>query len=237
MNGRNRDHVAIYPSTEALYWAFVCPSSAQTCAEQAVEMKTRCEALFESFGEFVVPTELSYHVHSFPEGYELPASTEDRERVEVQERQLQSEDGIAVEEFLDSAAVAGQYARWIPIVEFDRLKVKVRLEQGEVYADREHHCVGYDGGESLDETPIWDPLTVRIALHPNTSHSEIDAEYLTSLTVTPRSDLWFEDTDIGEANRMLLSDFLERVDQQLPVETVQRVSDWRPNLKGPDTVF
>lgn len=236
MSTRNRDHVAIYTSRETLYWAFVIPSEATTCSEQAAEMVDRCTELFESFRDFVRPRELTYPIHVFPDGHTLPASAKSGERVDTLERHLRNEDGITAEEFLDSTKTEQSGARWIPIVEFDRLAVKVHLTAGEVYADREHHCVEYAAGEPLDRAPTWDPLKVSLAHHPNQSHPSIDTDFVTSVTLAPRTDIWFEDTDIGAANRRELTAFFERVEQTLPVATVDRTSDWYP-IEDLKTVF
>ncbi|TYL39483.1 hypothetical protein CV102_04085 [Natronococcus pandeyae] len=63
---------------------------------------------------------------------------------------------------------------------------------------------------------------------PKTAQFDIDAEYVTTIVVSPLSDIWFEDTEIGLVNRRSLASFLERIEDAFSVATIERTSEWVP---------
>lgn len=231
MNKKNRDHVAVPIERETAFWAFILPSSAETCDEQANEMVSHCETLFGTFQEFLVPTEISYHIHRFPPEQTLPVGVSDDEHLEAINRKLRNESGISVEAFRDSVYVSKPGSRWIPRIIFDDVKVKIRLDNNHVYASRNEYTIGYQSGESVDNKQTQPPLNCKLLHVPNTSYTEIDTEYVTGIHISPISDIWFENTEIGSVNRRYLSLFLKRVEETFPVASIERTSDWIPLSK------
>lgn len=223
---KNHDHVAVHPDQGVMFWEFVLPSDVETCEEQANEMASRCKTLFTTFRDFLIPTEINYYVHRFPSGQKLSVGLSDNEHVEAIGRELLDESGITVEEVLDSMRVSGSGSRWIPRVGFDGTKVKVKLDDGDVFASRSSRTIEYRAGESIDNRPSRDLLELTLLHTPNTAYPDINAEFVTTVMVSPFSDIWFEDTAIGSANRRYLSSFLERIEDVFPVEDVERTSDW-----------
>lgn len=224
----NEHNVPVYTDRGAMFWALVMPSRVGTCEDQATEMLAHCEQLYGTFEDFLTPTEIEFFVHCFPQGQELPVTVNDEERLRAIECTLCDETGIQLTEVVDTAGVSQQCSRWIPRIGFSGNQVLVELEFGRVYADRTMHTVEYASGKPLDREPSRDPLEVVLLHGPNTSHSEIDSKYVTSVIVSPLSDVWFEDTETGWNNCRHLSSFLKRIEESLPVEAVERTSDWLP---------
>lgn len=224
----NEHNVPVYTDRGAMFWALVLPSRARTCEDQATGMIDHCEQLYGTFEDFLTPTEIEFFVHCFPQGQELPVTVTDEERLQAIECDLRDENGIQLTEVVDAARVSQQCSRWIPRIGFSGNQVLVELEAGRVYADRTMHTAEYVSGKLLDREPTRDPLEIVLLHSQNTSHPEIDSDYVTSVIVSPLSDVWFEDTEIGGKNRRHLSSFLERIDESLPVEVVERTSDWLP---------
>jgi hypothetical protein len=102
------------------------------------------------------------------------------------------------------------------------------VEEGPVVADRNNHTVEYRRKRSTDQVPTRDPLELELLHGPNSWESEIKSEFVTSVIVRTVSDIWFDDSEIGQANAHNLAAFLERIDQTLPVEKINRASDWLP---------
>lgn len=228
MSRANQDRVALQPDRDVMFWDFIVPSKVETCEEQATEMVSLFERLFETFGSFFVPTEITYAIGRFPPGQRLPVDTNTDEYRGHIRRELRNESGITVEAFHESTRIDGSDARWIPRVSFDETEVTVRLEDGDVGASRHKNTVTYRKGEPVEDAPTRDPLELSVLHGPNTGRYNTDAEYITSIVVAPMSKIWFEDTDIGAINRRYLAAFLERIEEAFPVVEVERTSEWVP---------
>ncbi|SNZ15125.1 hypothetical protein SAMN06269185_2387 [Natronoarchaeum philippinense] len=222
------DHVAVHTDRGTMYWALVVPSDAKTCEEQTREMTALCEQLFDTFGEFLTPTEIEFHVPCFPPGHELPASRSDDAKIKTAHRELRSSSGISVDDVLSATRINDCPSRWLPLISFNGAKVLVELEEGPVVADRNNHTVEYRRKRSTDQMPARDPLELELLHGPNSWKSEIKSEFVTSVMVRTVSDIWFDDSELGQANARNLAAFLERIDQTLSVQKINRASDWLP---------
>lgn len=228
---KNHEHVAVHADGDVMYWALIVPSSAETCEEQAQEMADLCERLFQTFGEFITPTDIEFHIPCFPSEHELPASMYDDAKIKTEHKDLHNPEGISVNEARAAMQVNNCPSRWIPKIEFDGNKVLVELENGPVVADRSNHTVEYRKKEPIGQKPTRDPIELSLLHGPNSWESEIESEFVTSVVVHLLSDIWFEDSELGQANARNLASFLERVEQTLPVEKIDRTTDWYPTEK------
>lgn len=225
---KNHEHVAVHTDGDTMYWALLVPSTAETCEEQTQEMINLCEQLFQTFGEFVTPTGVEFYVPCFPSGHELPASMYDDVKIKTEHRELHDSAGISFDEVRAAMQIDDCPSRWIPKIEFDGNKVLVELENGPVIADRTSHTVEYRKKQPVDQNPPRDPIELSLLHGPNSREGEIESEYVTSVVVHLLSDIWFEDTELGHANARNLAAFLERIEQTLPVEKINRSTDWYP---------
>jgi len=228
MGEADRDHVAIHRDRGVMYWALIVPSRVDTCEAQAAEMVARCETLFETFEGFLDPTSINYHIHQFPLGQQLPVGLSDENLIQSIRREIQDASGVPAEMFFNSAQISESGVRWIPRVEFSGLQVKVRLNETCVFASRQNHSVAYERDEPTNESACHDPLEVTLLHVPNNSYPKIDTEFVTTIRVTPRSDIWFADSSIGRANARHLAAFLQKIENAFPVEVIDRTSDWLP---------
>lgn len=228
MTAKNRRHVAVHVDRESSYWALLVPSDVDTCEEQATEMTARCKQLFETFEDFITPTAVEFYVHCFPRGQKLPVSVNGEDLLESIHRQVRDEEGIGLQAVQKATRVQGQRSRWIPRMGFDGTKVKVDLEQGPVLADRRRRTVEYRSKRPTEADPTRDVLELVLLHGPNNRHPEIESDYVTRVLVHTLSDIWFEDSALGRANARRLKEFLERIEDTLAVETVERTSDWLP---------
>lgn len=228
MTDNNRDYVAVYADRDVMYWTFVLPSEATTCEEQAKEMLDRCETLFGTFEEFLAPTRVELLVNQFRPGHTLPAANDDAEWIDSVSPELRDPNGISPTDVRDAATVSEANDRWIPRIFVPGTKVRIRLEGGDVWADRTNHTIEYMSGRPTDRDPTVDPIEVTLLHHENESDPEITADHVSSVLISPFSDIWFEDSEIGRKNADRLAAFLGRIEEMMPVEKVERTSDWLP---------
>lgn len=225
---KNHDHVAVHTDRGSMYWTFVVPSTAETCEEQTREMTNLCDQFFQTFGRFLTPTEVEFHVPCFPSGHELPASIYDDAKIKSVHRELQSSKGVTIDDVLTATRIDNCPSRWLPRIAFDGNKVLTELQDGPVIADRTTHTVEYEKKRPVDREPTRDPIELVLLHGPNSWTGEIESEFVTRIVVSSLSDIWFEDSAIGRANADNFAAFLERIHESLPVEKVERTSDWLP---------
>jgi hypothetical protein len=223
MNNKNRDHLAILPNLET-YWSLSVPSDVVTCSVATKEMINICSHIFQSFDGFVQPFGISYKILLYPEGQKVPYENQ-TEFIETIERELHSDEVLDIDDFITSTQITTNEARWIPRVYFNHNRVKIQLKDGEKYIGRTESCVVYRHGDSLENDPTYDPLELEIWFAPNHEKS-LDSDFVFYIKIKAHSDIWFEDSDIGKANRRNLSSFLARITSELPVGTIRRESNW-----------
>lgn len=224
MTGKNNEFLAVYPDKSATYWAFIIPSAARTCENQADEMLSRYETIASTFEEFIKPTRIELLINRVQTGHVLPASIEDSEWLGTSTTELKNTNGISSAEVRDASTISDPGDRWIPRIFVPSARVKVRLADGDLWADRTDHTVEYRNGDPLDREPTVDPIQVSLLHHQNQSYPGVSSEFVNSVKITPFSDIWFEETEMGSTNREYLRAFLQRVDEALNVEEIDRVS-------------
>lgn len=187
-----------------------------------------CEQFFQTFDEFLTPTEVEFHIPCFPLGYELPASISDDTKLKTAQKTFRNSNGIGFEDVLSATDIEDCPARWLPRITFNGTRVLIELEDGPVLADRTNHTVEYKKKQSVGQDPTRDPIELVLLHGPNNWVSSSDSEFATSIIVRTLSDIWFEDSKIGQENARNLAAFLERIDQTLPVANIDRSMDWQP---------
>lgn len=228
MNNMNRDHVAISTAT-AVTWNFIVPSEATTCADQASEMTDICAQLFDAFGDFLTPIGLRYGIAIYSEDREIPYGDGQTEPVEEVVQELRDESGITASDFVTSTHVDYPGVRWIPRVGFDNNQLKIRFKDGDRYVDRSD-CVAYVKRNPVNWNPTWDPLEIKVGHVPNRSYEDIDAEYIYRISVGLLSDVWIEQSDLGEINQTYLSAFLNRLAEAIAFKQIKRDVDSMSDL-------
>lgn len=221
----NKDHVAIKPDLD-MNWTFLVPSTASTCSEEAREMTETSSLFFQTFGKFVVPVEATLYLQTFPAGSSVPTSErgDPEKRINSQEITEFDSEGI---EFTDlfSECDSTNLAYYIPEIQINRVKVNMRLQSGDVFVDRNNHSVTYNVNTPQDRAPTYDPLYFELT-HLANLDDIVDTDFVLVLRVRTKTDIWFEETGIGESNRKRLRAFLKRIESTLPVQDVRRQTDW-----------
>lgn len=214
MTGKNRDHVAVY-SDRRYEWTFVVPSVAEEAAEHGTEIVALCKSVLANCENFLTPTRITTYVRRYDRGTEYPFESDGAAPHETTESVVEDADGVRAERYETSLDLPRGYPFRIPRIYFDHTRVRVCLEDGLHDADRTQNCFLYSDEERLDQEPTVDPVSVSIAHAQNMDHSEITADFVYYVEVALNSDLWFEDTGIGQDNREQLRRFLDRLDSEI----------------------
>lgn len=226
MTKKNIDHIASHANRGSTYWEFCLPSNVETCKDQAEEMVKHCETLFSTFEDFLIPLELEYSIHRFPTGQSLPVRVKGDNHLERVKIELQEDDGITVDDFSESIDVSKPGSRYIPRIPLNNCnKVNVNLECGDVYVSKSNHMIEYRNGSPVNDSVTWNPIDLTVLFGKNRSGYNIGSDYVFCISVSTHSDIWFDDA-ADDANREYLSKFLGRIESTLPVEEINRFSEW-----------
>ena len=218
MTANTLDHVPISTGC-GVTWSFMIPSDATVCSEQAAEAAELGASLFDTFGDVFTPIRLRYGIALYEDDVQIPPRESSVERLDDVIRDLRNEAGITKLEFVDSTTVDRPGIRWIPKIPFEYNRLKMRLDDGDQYVERQD-CVSYSKGEPTDwEVPL-DPLQLRVWHTRASEYHGVASEFVFRVTVGIHSDVWLEPTDRGDANRAHLSSFLERLAEVLPYENI-----------------
>lgn len=217
MNGNGRP--AIRVSIESgLVWEFVVPSSATTTTEQADEMVQFCDRLYNAFGDFFVPIEISYGITKYEQDTQLEPSSDAGELVK---RELRNEKGISASEFVESTDVGEAGARWIPRVPFEKNRYKIHFD-GTDYAVKRSECIPYQNGEPNQGRVVSDPLELTVTHRPARNYPSVTTDYVLTVSVSMYSDLWLRTSAHGEKNREYLVSFFSHISDAISAESIKR---------------
>lgn len=220
MTRKNRDHVAV--STDSgISWNFIVPSAVTTFADQSAELTRICIKLFNAFGDFLTPIDITYAIEMYSEEQSLLNGSDTAETGKTVKRELSNDAGLTADDVLAGTEIDCAGVRWIPQLPFTHNRLKIRMNGRDEQVSRKD-CVLYEDGTSVSWQPTWDPLEVVLSHVENLQHDDIDSEFIYHISVDLRSDVWLERTEQGEINREYLSQFLERLGSTLPFETVER---------------
>lgn len=188
-------------------WEFVVPSVATTAAQWSTETAELVEQLFGAFGEFLTPIKLTYDIDIYPDDRPLESVGYDSDPEETVKRELADENGLTFADFRESTTVDRPGTRVIRRVPFEHNRLKVRLADGDTFVDQDD-CVLNHKGEPREIRSKPDPLSVTVSHYPTREDDAVDSEYKYSIVVSLRSDIWVRRTEVGEANRRYLGEFL-----------------------------
>ncbi|WP_152436306.1 hypothetical protein [Halosimplex carlsbadense] len=202
-------------------WTFVVSLDITSYGAQVDVMSDFCERVFRSFAGFLTPIEMSYQVRRYTEQQNPINGAATCESVARTSETLRDDTGLSSADFADSLDRVEFPGEWIPRISFDDHRILVQLDCGERLIDR-GDCRQYKHGKPADLDATWAPLDVELVCNRNRQYDSIDSEYVVQVSVSLSSDLWLERTEIGEANRDYLAAFLERIEDAVRAEHVER---------------
>lgn len=184
-------------------------SDLEESVEQTIETHDRIRRLTD---DLLRPTAVEYAVNVFDEPHAVAGVIHPREGVapnEVIRRSLSDPrgvDGTQIRDDFENLEHDG-YALMREI-EWTRCKTLVTLDDGEHWVDRDSSRVQkHRHGEWLGAARV-DPISIRIR-HIHTPQTvDSSAPSLFALVVSVNTDLWFDETVVGETNRPRLQSVL-----------------------------
>lgn len=217
----NEDFLA-YAAQEETEWVFVVPIRSESVAGLYTETLTLIENCYDVFGSFVSPTKVEFLIGAVDADLSVAQLADyavpDHPTIRTT---LSSRDGISWG-MLESA-VCGLDDSLLPykhmlLLKFIRPEVTVTLADGV-------HTIGKnspsfkqrDGTDKVRDPPL--DVEVQTFCNGDTPRHTV--------TVSLNTDIWFEDTELGEANRQRLREFLERMADTLDATEVEYWSETR----------
>jgi hypothetical protein len=229
---KNSDVVALQTDRQGT-WIFDISSEADTVSEGLDESLSIYNTLTETFVDFVVPTEVTVTLKSFSGGMSMDSVIEASmagDEVENSKIDFLEPDDVSTSDIRSEIPESTELSHFIPKITIDNAKVHCRLAGEDVYADKETHSARYHGDDLLENKPSSrGPLHFLVLYVKPPDRGDI----LVNLYISTRSDIWFEDTEIGRVNRDRLRGLLRRIDESLPVARIHRESTrWESEMKG-----
>lgn len=218
MNGKNLDFVAIDEDFECL-WRFTFASIREGRGSRLEQSLSGVRRFFDALDGFIRPLQFSYQLSS-------PESADSADGSEGSWREVSSESGISWSDVAqDARRVASSASVEIVGFEVEHAAVRISLADGDYHVDRHaSRCKRWETGEVVDAVPWFDPLSLKLRPAPSWTAG---TEGMYRITVESHTELWFEDTDVAERNRVRLAEFLDRIRETFHPTSIECRSNWR----------
>jgi hypothetical protein len=220
MTEKNIDFVTSEGNT-SFNWSYTIGPRATKGEEILEEEISIIKQFFEVFPSFSTPLKMEYDFCEVPKG-KRPAEAK-RNRSDCVSSEIESFDGIGFKKFeqvVDDERRKGR--NFIDELYFSKTRTKVNLREGEEWIDYksdDKYMYWYRGG--IEEgTPSRGPLTFSLFTSTVLSRDESkDGRYdfAYSFVIHSKSDIWFQDNEIGRKNRERLARSLRDFEQGLNV--------------------
>ena len=226
---RNTTEVAVVADKQAT-WTFCVPSTAETISEAVEELVHAYEGVTTPSEDFVVPEEVTMTLKSRPGNPSMKAIfdaiIENKETDDIKST-IREKNGITGQHLRAVLPDRTEQKYFIQKASIDNARVRFRLADGDVYANRTDNSTLYSDDTRFDsDTATYPPLEFLFLYAKNFDEDDVDADILIYIFVSTWTDIWFENTDIGAINRDRLRRLLQPIDDALPVAKVHRESTW-----------
>lgn len=225
-------------------WGFHIAGKAKKTSEILDEILEITRKVFDINKGFLIPTKIENGLLTFSEEAS-PSGVFELKPLNKIPWEIQSNEGISYHKFLadiHSIGAPKDEIKYIRRIEIDEGKTKLVLNGKDEYIDRNSKGLyatwRYD--EILDQQPMFDPIRVYISHSSSKGENQhvesTDPAYYEIIFWT-YTDIWFEKTEIGLANRNRLRDVLKKVYDSFNVVDTLFLSDWFSEKELKDVVF
>jgi hypothetical protein len=225
---KNIDFVAYVPQYESS-WTFTIRGNAIKLSEILNEILDITEKVLDVSKGFFIPTKIEYSLFTYSEDFPaniiFSLSSSNIKRSEFFERKVESETGISYKKFSNdvwSIEIPINTVRYIRRIDMHEGKTRFVLEGKDEFIDR--HSKGlYAPPDYKEDSSLQQVLESQAGMDPlmmDISHSSLKGPNLHVESSNPAyykivfrtwTDIWFENTEIGRANRNRLRNTLKRV--------------------------
>lgn len=212
---RNEDVLAYAPGFDC-DWVFVTPLSGSSLDEQHLEFLRIVESVLNAGRGFIRPVGVTYAVT----WYDDPSikSIFDADPIDVTRKTIETDSVLSIGEITEhiDALEPQAESQVISVIEIDQTEVKITLRDGDHYISRETPAryKRWHLGQILDKAPTWNPIEITIQ---QGSAEDETCPAVCEIIIRTKTDIWFENTDLGIENRQRLGRFLRTIKRQLPI--------------------
>lgn len=240
---KNIDFVAYMPHRESS-WGFHIAGKAKKTSEIFDEILEIMRKLFDINKGFIIPTKIEYILLTFSEDPSASGVFE-QEELDLIRREIKSDKGISYNEFLSnihSIETPKDGIKYIRRIELDEGRTKFILKGKDEYIDRNSKGLyaGWRFDEISDRQPEFDPVRIDI-FHSSSKggnqHVESADPAYYEIIFWTYTDIWFEKTETGLANRDRLRNVLKKVYEKFDVYDTLFLSDWFSEKELKEFVF
>ena len=203
-------------------WQIYVDSKIAMSDEIPDRTKSIVEDVFEALGDTVTPKTLDLGISSLPAQTPIPAAKKQAERLPDSPLTVDSKGKITFESYLDRLAE-------IPVddgrivqnskIHTETAKVQIFLRSGMQTIDISGSAYYELEQPTVEDSPNYAPLAFTI-IHFGPKYGpedKLEGDSLYRISISTRSDIWFDDTQIAQINRAQLHELLHRIDSVLPV--------------------
>lgn len=213
MDGINTDFVGVQIDAGGS-WSFFIPSDARRLSDCLSEFASISERLFDACEGFLQPVEVEYSVKRYSGDGPVSVLFDGGDRreaalLESDRHRIVDEDGVS-EVPIQTHRIDGEEVACVGDIEFVRSRARIYLEEFDGWVDRGSNRIKTTRfGEVLSSDPTEDIFFLTVTHLKASQNPDLESGY--HLSVGTYTDLWFEDTEIGEVNRRRLTDFFGRL--------------------------
>lgn len=209
--GKNVDFVAFQPNL-ATGWTFTVPVSATTPEDLEDELLSLMHTVIDAASQLLTPTGLEYAIHW---GKEFEDINEFEEFPQGDRRRMAVSESSSFEDALSSLRKdlpGTPSTRHLAHLVVDESLVNVCLEEGDFKVDRTSSRYKYwHDGEVRNKECTDPPLTFEITCLSHREPPRFD------IVLWTHTDIWFEETELGAANRRRLGAALSKLATDLDI--------------------
>lgn len=213
----NEDFVGIHLDAGGS-WSFIFPGEIERISEQINRFETVTHELFAVCEDFIRPTELEYSVQTFAEDGPIRAihsrdNTATVDLVSVERKTIADENGLTADDIpFESYTHQSEDIYGIGDIEVTQAQTWLTLNDYEGWIDRtdDQHVKPARYDKVYDGRAKHDPIEIRFDYRATPKQSA-DTNSTFGINIKSPSDIWFEDTAIGQTNRRRLEAFFEQI--------------------------
>lgn len=219
----NRDFVGIHLDAGGT-WSFGIPIEIERISESFNRFEGVARKLFGAFEGFIRPTELEYSVQTYsrdgPIGLINPINEQvDMEMLSVERNTIVDESGLTADDLpFESYTNQREGVRCIGDIESTRTQTRLTLNDYDGWIDRttDQYAKSARLNTVYDEQAKHDLIGIQL-YHMLSSACTDDRSTEFVISIASPSDIWFEETPVGRANRRRLEAFFERLFERFDI--------------------
>lgn len=210
----NKDFVGIHLDSGGT-WSSIIPGKIERISGQIDRVECIAHQLFGACEGFICPTEIEYSIRIYSEDGPIESidpmdDTANIELLSTERKTITDEDGLSAEDIPFGAYAHQDDICFIGDIEIIQASVSLKLHEYDGWIDRtdDQYVKPARLSTVYDGQAKHDPVAIRL-YHIPASHADTSIDFVISI-ISP-TNVWFEETPVGRANRRRLKAFFERL--------------------------